>query len=398
MAVKNRIIFWSILAGLLVAALTYAFWPRAIPADLTEVTRGPLSVTIDEEGETRVKDMFVVSASVSGNLERITLEPGDHVIENETVIAAINPTAPPVLDQRTEAQLRAAVASARAAILVAESDLERLMANYRLAKSERDRGQYLFDEDVISKAAFDRLTAATDTSNAAVHAAEAALRMRRSDLQMARSALMPSVSTSGKSGHVELVSIVDGLVLKIVRESAGPVMQGAPLVEIGDPLEIEIVVDLLSEDAVAVSPGDQVIVSGWGGEPLHGKVRIVEPYAFTKISALGIEEQRVNVIIDVEDMKAASNRLGHGYRVDIAVVVWSDDDVLSVPMTAVFKQGSNWSAYVLKDGRASLRTLDLGKMNGRRAQVLNGLAAGDKVIEHPSNRISDGVRVIDRRL
>jgi HlyD family secretion protein len=283
MAIKNRIIFWSVLAALLVAALTYAFWPRAIPADLAQVTRGPLSVTIDEEGETRVKDMFVVSAPVSGDLERIVLEPGDHVIENETIIASINPTVPPVLDQRVEAQLRAAVASARAAISVAESDLERLMANYRLAKTESERGQYLFDEDVISQAAFDRLTATTDTTNAAVHSAEAALRMRRSDLQMARSALMPSVSTSGKDNHVELVSIVDGLVLKIVRESAGPVVQGAPLVEIGDPLETEIVVDLLSEDAVAVSSGDQVNISGWGGDPLQGKVRIVEPYAFTQI-------------------------------------------------------------------------------------------------------------------
>lgn len=397
MAIKNRMIFWSVLAVLLVAALTYAFWPRAIPADFAHVTRGPLSVTIDEEGETRVKDMFIVSAPVSGELERITLEPGDHVMENETIIASINPTAPPVLDQRTEAQLRAAVGSAHAAISVAESDLERLLANYRLAKAESERGQLLFDKDVISKAALDRLNAETDTINAAVHAGEAALRMRRSELQMARSALMPSMSTSANSGHVHVTPIVDGLVLKVIRESAGPVIQGAPLVEIGDPLEIEIVVDLLSEDAVAVSPGDQVIISGWGGDPLQGQVRIVEPYAFTKISALGIEEQRVNVIIDLEDMKAASNRLGHGYRVDIAVVVWFDDDVLSVPMTALFKQGSDWSTYVMREGRASLQILELGRMNGQRAQVLKGLSENDLVIEHPSNRIGEGVRVKDRQ-
>lgn len=398
MAVKNRMIFWSILAVLLAAALTYAFWPRAIPADLAQVTRGPLSVSIDEEGETRVKDMFVVSAPVSGELERVTLEPGDHVIENETIIATIKPTVPPVLDQRTQAQLRAAVGSARAAISVAESDLERLTANYRLAKTERDRGQLLFEGNVISKAAFDRLNAETETLDAAVHAAEAAVRMRRSELQMARSALMPSVSSSGKNGDVQLVSIVDGLVLKVIRESAGPIIQGAPLVEIGDPLDTEIVVDLLSEDAVAVSPGDQVIVSGWGGDPLQGKVRIVEPYAFTKISALGIEEQRVNVVIDLVDLAPAANRLGHGYRVDIAIVVWRDDDVLSVPMTALFKQGSEWSAYVLKEGRASLQTLELGRMNGRRAQILSGLTEGDTVIEHPSNRIEQGVSVKDRRM
>jgi HlyD family secretion protein len=398
MAIKNRIIFWSVLTILLVIALIYAFWPRPIPADLTTVSRGALSVTVDEEGETRVKDMFVVSAPVSGDLERITLEPGDHVIENETPIASIKPTAAPVLDRRTESQLRAAVGSASAAISVAESDLERLLANYRLAKLESDRGKLLFEKGVISKAAFDRLNGETDTHNAAVHAAEAGLRMRRAELQMARSALMPSVTTSDRGGHVKLVSIVDGLVLKVVRESAGPVAQGAPLIEIGDPLEIEIVVDLLSEDAVAVSPGDQVIVSGWGGDPLQGAVRIVEPYAFTKISALGIEEQRVNVIIDLDDMETAANRLGHGYRVDIAVVVWSDKDVLSVPMTALFKQGTDWSAYALRDGRASLQTLKLGRMNGRRAQIIEGLNENDLVIEHPSNRISEGVRVKDRRL
>ncbi|NNC36607.1 MAG: HlyD family efflux transporter periplasmic adaptor subunit [Acidimicrobiales bacterium] len=397
MAIKNRIIFWAILATLLVLALAYAFWPRPIPADLATVTRGALSVSIDEEGETRVKDMFVVSAPASGTLDRITLEPGDHVLSGQTLLASIKPSTSPILDSRTEAQLNAAVRSARAAVSVAEADLERLISAYKFAKSEGDRAKPLYEQDLISRAAYERTISAVDTANAAVHSAEAALRMRRSELQMARSALLPSVSNASDCECVEVRSVIDGVILKVVRESEGPVVQGAPLLEIGDPAETEIVVDLLSEDAVAVSVGDPVIISGWGGDPLEGIVRIIEPYAFTKISALGIEEQRVNVIIDLDNSDEDAKRLGHGYRVDIAIVVWQGEDVLSLPMTTLFKQGTDWSAYKLQNGRAELNTLELGRMNGRRAQILSGLKEGDKVIEHPSNRIADGIRVVDRR-
>jgi HlyD family secretion protein len=390
-------IFWGLLALLLLAALTYAFWPRAVPADLADVTKGQLSVSIDEEGETSVKDMFVVSAPVSGDLDRIILEPGDLVMEGQTLLASIQPSASPILNTRTEAQLTAAVQSARSAINVAKADLENLTSAYRFAKAESERAAPLFQKGVISRTAFERLVAEADSRNAAVHAAEAALQMRRSELQMARSALMPSTSKSNECECVEVRSVIDGVVLKIVRESAGPVLQGAPLLEIGDPQDTEIVVELLSEDAVAVSPGDPVIITGWGGEPLAGSVRIVEPYAFTKISALGIEEQRANVIIDLQDSALTAKRLGHGYRVDVAIVIWQEDQVLSVPMTALFKQGIDWSTYVLRNGRASLQALELGRMNGRRAQVLSGLAEDDQVIEHPSSRIVEGVKVKDRR-
>ena len=396
MVVRNRIILWGLIGLALMAALILAFRPQPVPVDLAQVSYGPMQVTIDEEGETRVKDMFVVSAPVSGDMERVILEPGDRVVTGKTILAKINPTSSAFLDQRTEAQLQASVQAAQSAIDIAESDIERLRADHVLAIKERDRMRPLLEKDYVSRSVFDRAEAAVNTAAAALHAAEAALGMRRSELQIARSALMPRIHKTSGSEHIDLTATIDGVVLHVSRESAGPITQGAPIMELGDPTEIEIVVDLLSEDAVQVAPGDAVIVSGWGGGDLSGRVRVVEPFAFTKVSALGIEEQRVNVIIDF-DAPAAAAALGHGYRVDIAVVTWQEDEVLSVPMTALFRQGDQWQVYVNQNGRAVLTDLNIGEMNGRRAQVLDGVEAGDQVVEHPSGRIENGSRILNRR-
>jgi len=395
MAIRNRMIFWMVLGLMLIAALAFAFWPRAVEADMARVENGPLSVTIDEEGETRVKDVFVVSAPVSGELERVILEPGDRVVTGQTRLTAIRPASSPVLDQRTEAQLRASVQAARSAVSMTESDIERLTVEYGYAVEERDRLRPLYERDYISKAAFDKAVATADASAAALHSAESGLRMRRSELQMARSALMPRMGQSSDADMVELKSVIDGVVLQVTRESEGLIVQGTPILSIGDPDDIEVVVDLLSEDAVVISPGDPAIISGWGGEALSGRVRLIEPFAFTKVSALGIEEQRVNVIIDLETPEAAE-RLGHGYRVDVAIVTWQAEGILSVPMTALFKQGNDWTVFAVRDGRAVLQRVEIGHLDGRRAEVLDGLQAGDQVIEHPSDRISDAVRVKDR--
>lgn len=393
MANRNRIVLWIILSLVLVVALAFAFWPRAILVDIAIVSRGEMSVTIDEEGETRVKDVFIVSAPISGDLQRITFEAGDRVVSGETKLAAIDPTSAPILDQRREAQLQAAVQTARSAIGVAEADIERLRTDFNYAVSERDRLRPLLERDFISRSAFDKAEAVVNAAAAAQHSAESALGMRRSELQMARSALMPRVHKTSGTEHIDLKAGIDGVVLHIHRESEGPITQGAPIMEIGNPKDIEIVVDFLSEDAVIISPGDPVIISGWGGKDLMGRVRLIEPFAFTKISALGIEEQRVNVIIDFDE---TADSLGHGYRVDIAVVTWTEDDVSQVPMTALFKEGSDWKTYLVRNGKAELMTVEIGELNGRYAQILNGLSEGDRVIEHPSGRIENGRRAMDR--
>jgi len=404
MAIKNRVIFWSVLVALLVAALTFSFWPRAVPGDMVAVTQGPMSVTIDEEGETRLKDIFTVHAPVSGKLDRIILEPGDRVISGQTQLAVIRPSMAPTLDQRTQAQLLAAIQSARSAIAMSESDISRLTAVYNLAQKTYDRQAALYARNYASRAAFEQAETEQAQALSALQSAQSVLKMRRAGLQMARSALMPRQNMNQDkpnnrppnvtSESVFLTAVIDGVVLHIDRESEGPVASGVALMEIGNSDDIEIVVDLLSEDAVRVSQGDSVVISGWGGEPLAGYVRLIEPFAFTKVSALGIEEQRVNVIINFDD--PVPPQLGHGYRVDIAVVIWTEKDVLRVPLTALFKQGNVWQAYGVNGGRAELKTLKIGEKNGQFAQVLEGLARDDQVIEHPSGRIESGRRVTNR--
>ena len=404
MAIKNRVIFWSVLVALLVAALTFSFWPRAVPVDMVAVTQGPMSVTIDEEGETRLKDIFTVHAPVSGKLDRIILEPGDRVISGQTQLAVIRPSMAPTLDQRTQAQLLAAIQSAQSAIAMSEFDISRLTAVYNLAQKIYDRQAALYARNYASRAAFEQAETEQAQALSALQSAQSALKMRRADLQMARSALMPrqkikqdkpnNQPSNLTSETLFLTAVIDGVVLHIDRESEGPVASGAALMEIGNSDDIEIVVDLLSEDAVRVSQGDSVVISGWGGEPLAGHVRLIEPFAFTKFSALGIEEQRVNVIINFDD--PIPPQLGHGYRVDIAVVIWTEKDVLRVPLTALFKQGNAWQAYGVRGARAELKTLEIGEMNGQFAQVIEGLARDDRVIEHPSGRIESGRRVTNR--
>ena len=404
MAIKNRVIFWSVLVALLVAALTFSFWPRAVPVDMVAVTQGPMSVTIDEEGETRLKDIFTVHAPVSGKLDRIILEPGDRVISGQTQLAVIRPSMAPTLDQRTQAQLLAAIQSAQSAIAMSEFDISRLTAVYNLAQKTYDRQAALYARNYASRAAFEQAETGQAQALSALQSAQSALKMRRADLQMARSALMPrqkikqdkpnNQPSNLTSETLFLTAVIDGVVLHIDRESEGPVASGAALMEIGNSDDIEIVVDLLSEDAVRVSQGDSVVISGWGGEPLAGHVRLIEPFAFTKVSALGIEEQRVNVIINFDE--PIPPQLGHGYRVDIAVVIWNESRVLRVPLTALFKQGNAWQAYSVRAGRAELKTLEIGEMNGQFAQVIEGLARDDRVIEHPSGRIESGRRVTNR--
>ena len=391
---KSRLTFWGGLAGLLALLALWAFWPRAVPVDLVEVSSGPMDVTISDEGEARVRDLFVVSAPAGGQLSRIDMKAGDCVRAGSTVIATIYPVAAPTIDARSAAQLRAAAASARSAVTAAEADLRRWRADQKRAEDDFNRTRTLAETGTASQQALERAETEYRTLSAATQQARAALDLARHEVHRAEAALMPAGASAGGDG-LPVVAPITGVVLRIIRDSEGPVSVGTPLIELGDPDDIEIMVDLLSEDAVSVAPGDIVRIRGWGGGTLSGTVRLIEPYAFTKISALGIEEQRVNVLID---MDGSGRRLGHGFRVRTDIVVWSAPDIVRVPMTALFKSGADWSVYRVRRGRARLTKVHVEHMNGHAAEIVSGLAQGDLVIEHPSRNIADGVRVKRRSL
>jgi HlyD family secretion protein len=362
-ATWRRNLVLSAIVVLVVGALVYAFQPQPVPVDLAEVSRGALQVTVDDEGRTRVKEIYVVSAPVAGRVLRIDRHVGDPVKAGETVLATIQPTAPTFLDPRGRAQAEATVHAAEAALQLAEAELTRAQAELEFARSDLARARKLASGDTISRKALDNAQRAFKTSNAAVAAAEATLRVKTFDLETARASLIEpgsEVATRREEGCcVSVRAPVDGSVLRLVQESEAVIAAGAPLVEIGDPRDLEVVVDLLSRDAVRVREGAEVAIDEWGGEAaVAGRVRRIEPTGFTKVSALGIEEQRVNVIIDFTDPPAHWQSLGHGYRVEAHIVVWQGGNVLTVPVSALFRHGEAWAVFVLADGRAQLREVE----------------------------------------
>ena len=399
-AQHKRGLFWSVMGLLLVAGLMMAFWPRALVVDIAEIGSGPLASTVTEEGITRVKDIYTLSSPVDGRLQRIEAEAGDPVVAGETVIAQIEPIDPSFLDPRSEAQAQASVRAAESAEGLAKAEVEQAQAELDFAVTELERARQLISESTISRRELDNAERLYRTRKAALATALAALQVRSFELERAKALLLSPRDTQAQHGVCECIPIrapVDGRVLRKIQESEGVVSAGAPLVEIGNPEQLEIVADLLSTDAVKVEAGQDVEISGWGGEgPLQGRVRIVEPFGFTKISALGIEEQRVNVIIDFTSDTRDWQRLAHGYQVEVHVILWRSKSVLSVPLTALFRSGRDWAVYVVEDGRAVLRTLKLGHRSAVAAEVLDGLTAGDRVILHPSNQVDDGIRVAPR--
>ena len=396
----RRLIFWGVLALLLAAGLFVALRPQPVPVDMIQAERGSLVVTVDEEGETRVKDVFVLSAPIAGRTLRIDLEAGDPVEADRTVVATIEPIDPAFLDVRSEAEGRAAVVTAEAALRYAQAEVDKAEAELDFAFSELERARFLIKSNTISERALDTAERGYRTERAALETAKAALRMRESELTEARTRLMQPVDARRRPEDcdcVEITAPVGGRILRVLQESERVVQPGDALVEIGDPAELEIVVDLLSEDAVKVEPGQRVILEQWGGGvDLEGRVQRVEPYGFTKVSALGIEEQRVNVIVDFVGEPAGWRRLGHGFRVEARIVLWESDDVLRVPLTALFREGQDWAVFVDSGGRAEKRQVRIGQRNGLEAEILEGLAGGEQVVLHPSDRVIDGVALTPR--
>jgi HlyD family secretion protein len=380
-------------AGLVLALLAVGLWPESIAADVAAVEKGPLRVTIDEEGETRVRERFMVSAPVAGRVLRIELEPGDPVARG-ALLATFRAADPMPLDARARGEARAAESAAEAAVGRARAERRRAETMLALARSEVGRHRELARQQIVSAEILEAKEADARAAEEAVRAGEFALRAAEHERDMARARLAPP---SGGGREITIRSPVDGVILKRVRESESVVAAGEPLLEVGDPAELEIVSDLLSTDAVKVRPGNPVLIEQWGGDQaIRGRVRRVEPSGFMKVSALGVEEQRVNVVVDLEDPAEAWKALGDGYRVEVRIVIWEGRDVVRVPAPSLFRRGDEWAVFVVEKGRARVRPVVIGRRSGLEAEVVSGLVPGDRVIVHPGDRVEDGSRVSAR--
>lgn len=389
------------LLGLFVASgFAWALWPKPIPVDVAAISRGPLTVTVDEEGKTRTRHVYAVSAPITGKLQRLALQAGDRVTKNETVVAIIEPSAPPLLDVRTIREQTAQIAAAKAFVVLAEAEVRAARTDLQFAESELARAETLQHTQAISERALEKARIDVDMRKAALARTQASEEMRKRELESAEARLLPPdeayAAQVPASCCVRVITPVSGRILKLIQESERVVLAGAPLVEIGDPSDIEIVVELLSAEAVRVREGSDASIEAWGGDAsIKARVRRVEPSGFTKVSALGIEEQRVRVILDLVDGEPAPERLGHDYRVFARISTYTAADVLRVPVSALFRKGNSWAVFVADRGRARIAEIEIGERNATFAEVRNGLKAGLRVIMHPSDRVGDGVTVVE---
>ena len=390
------------MAGI-VGVTVYSLVPRPVEVEVARVSRGPLRVTVDEDGQTRIKERYIVSAPLAGRLGRIGLHPGDAVEAGKTVLATVQAADPTLLDARAVAESEARVKATSAAVDRASAELEKAQAEHRYAAGELGRVSRLYETRAATRNELDAAELKERATAENLRAARFAVQVARYELEQARAALLhgqPEANSAAGTAHPAPFSVpapITGRVLRVMQESSAVVTPGTPLLEVGDPADLEVEVDVLSRDAVRIRPGAKVFLEEWGGgQSLAGRVRVVEPAAFTKVSALGVEEQRVWVIADFADPPAQRPSLGDRYRVDARVVVWEGQSVLKVPVGALFRRGDAWAVFCVVKGRAALRSVTVGQRNDSEAEVVEGLREGDAVVLYPSDRVADGVAVAGR--
>jgi HlyD family secretion protein len=396
---RRRIVFWGVIGIGAVGAGIVAMMPKAVPVDMATIARGPMTVTLDHEGKTRVRERFVVSAPVSGRVLRIELRPGDAVVANQTVLATMLPGTSTLLDARTRAEAQSRVKSAEAMLGQVRAARDQARTQSEFANTERERTKSLAAQGLATPQARQAAETEAVARQGALEAAEAAVQAAQHDLETSRAALLEPGATAMAGGRPELVvrAPVNGVVLQRLHESEAPVAQGEPLLEVADVSALEVIADFLSTDAVRIKPGMPVLIEGWGGSaPLNGVVNRVEPGGFLKVSALGVEEQRVWVVVSFADPRSAWQALGDGYRVEARVVTWSQDNVIQAPTSAMFRRGDNWSVFAVENGVARLRRVEVGQRNGVMAEIRSGLKAGEQVVVYPPDAVTDGVRVSQR--
>lgn len=400
MTLKPRTIGLVGVGAAIMLGLGYvSFQDDPVPVDLHILTRGPLEVTINADGVTRIKDIYDIASPITGTALRSPVDVGDPVVAGETVVAVVQPATPGLLDSRSLLQAQATVQEAEAALHVAETDLARAIEERSLARSQYDRTQTLVERDVASltqlEDALQRLAVAQTT----VAAAEARIDMAQSTLARAETMLqMPqSGAQIDASCCLEIIAPANGVVLSVESISEHPVLTGAPLLRIGDPAELEIVADLLSSDAVRLEPGAQALVERWGGPmTLSASLTSIAPAAETKVSALGIDEQRLDAVFDITTPASERNGLGDGFAVFLRITEWRTEDALQVPLSALFKRNGDWAVFVAADGTASEQIIRIGQQNTQFAEVLDGLDAGTTVVTHPNDQLMSGAEIVAR--
>lgn len=389
----------GIVAVAVVLAIIYGYQPQPVLVEAGTVKHGLLRVTVDEEGQTRVTDRFVVSAPVAGYARRVGLNVGD-AISRGRVVTQIEPMRSVALDPRSRAQAEARVSTAEAAVQQARERIETAKVNVGHWEGERARVQALYESNDVPRQQYDQTVTQSRLAEAELRAARQGVEVATSELEAARVALGDFTSSEPAGNGAEVVTVrspVSGRVLQVVRKSEGVVNPGDPLVEIANAQSLEVIVDVLSADAVRIEPGSRVLFERWGGDqPLEGRVRLIEPVAFTKVSALGVEEQRVQVVADITSPRELWEKLGDGYRVEASFILWEGADVLQVPSSALFRYGEGWAVFTLEAVIARRREVEIGHRNGLEAEVLSGLAEGDVVLTHPDDTVEDGTLVTVR--
>lgn len=386
--------------GAMLAGLIFvAFRSDPIPVDLHSLTRGPMQIAINADGVTRIRDIYDVASPITGTALRSPVAVGDSVVAGETLVASVRPATPGLLDSRSLLQAEASVQEAEAALHVAETDLDKARDDRTLAQSQYDRAQTLVERGVASLTRLEDAAQRLAIANATVEAAQARIDMAQSTLARTRTLLQgpDTLTDESRTCCLDIMAPADGRVLAVTSESARPVSTGAPLLRIGDPADLEIVADLLSSDAVRIGPGATATIDRWGGEvPLAAELTRIAPSAQTKVSALGIEEQRVDAIFDITSPPQERIALGDGFAVFLRIVEWETDDALQVPLSAIFKRGENWTVFLAIDNVVTERAVTLGRRNSEFAQVLDGLAPGDMVVVHPNDALTSGQSIIPR--
>jgi HlyD family secretion protein len=428
-------LFVAAIIAVIVLALGYAFWPQPVSVDLVKVGRGTVRVTVDEDGKTRIKEKYVVSAPLNGRILRVSLDPGDEVVAGKTLLTMIEPRDPDLLDPRALAQAEARVKAAEAALRQVEPKLVEARDRQSFAEAEVARMRHAFGGKGVSQSELDNAEFAYRQASEELRATRVSEEIARFELEQAQAALLRSkphadeppeptaiqvastdvhdpvagdgdgpqpkenvVGNKENNGwNFPIYSPINGKVLRVFQESSAVVMPGTQLVELGDPKDLEVEIDVLSRDAVRIHPRDLVLLEHWGGEkPLEGRVRTVEPSGFMKISTLGVEEQRVWVIVDLVDPPERRPTLGDGYRVEARIVIDEARDVLKIPTSALFRAADKYAVFRVENGVAHQQPIDVGRQNGLEAEVREGLSEADEIVLHPSDQIADGVKVRQR--
>jgi len=382
--------------ALLVALIVVGLWPKPLPAELATVTRGDLAVTVNEEGMTRVKNRYVIASPVAGQLRRIDWKAGAVVEAGKTVIAVLESGGADLLDARSLAQAEARVRAAEASVSQAAAQRARAGANAKMQRDDLVRQKTLFNGGTLSRQEFDAAEMRATTTAQEERAAEFAGQIAEFELAQARALLLRGqpAGVAARGEPLVITSPVSGRVLRVFQESERLVPAGFALVEVGDPTDLEARIEVLSREGVAIPPGARVQLEQWGGPvPLNARVRLVEPSAFTKVSALGVEEQRVYVIVDFTDPLTARAALGDNYRVEARIETWSAQKILKAPAGALFQRGSSWQTYVLDGHTARLTAVRIGHSNGLETEILAGISEGQRVIVYPGDKVTDGSRI-----